>query len=123
MKTKTISTQSQDRAVTVAFANSGEFRSDFCAWLFDNLPIYKEFERQSLAVAARRSHYGARTVMEVVRHNSILIESDGGWKINNNKTPDCARLFAMLNPNHADLFSFRDSSARIAYVPEDRRAA
>ena len=124
MKPEICTTPVQDRAITVAFANSEEFRGDFCAWLVGNLPIYEEFERQSLSVAARRHHYGARTVMEIVRHNSILVDRAGqGWKINNNRTPDCARLFALLNPNHAELFSFRDSSARIAFCPDERRAA
>lgn len=114
MVSKTVTDPATSRILDVAFVHRDEFRADFYGWLVSNLPIYLEFQNQSLAVAARRHHYGARTVMEIVRHNSILADVAGGWKINNNRTPDCARLFALLNPTHAEFFSFRDGTERRA---------
>lgn len=94
-------------------ASGEEFRPDFCNWLSHNLPIYAEFERQALLIAARRDRYSARTIIEVIRHNSTIAEVSGAWKINNNRTPDMARLFSLSHPEHEGFFQLRDSDARL----------
>lgn len=94
------------------------FKPDFIAWLADNLHIYQEFEKRALQVAQHRKHYSARTIVEVMRHDSAIGQLDGGFKINDRHTPDMARLFAMLNPMQAGLFEFRREKATV-----ERRAA
>lgn len=100
-----------DHWLSVVFLNPRDFRGDFYGWLSENQHVFDEFERRSLRVAERRSHYSARTIMEVIRHDSVIGELVGAWKINNNAAPDCARLFAHLHPRHAGLFAFREHRA------------
>lgn len=90
-----------------------DFRNDFPGWLASNQPIYAEFERQARLIASRRNHYSARTIAEVIRHNSQLSEVGGEWKINNNRIPDMARLFSLRNPQHSQLFQLRNSDMRL----------
>jgi hypothetical protein len=87
--------------------NPEQFRPDFYNWLVDNTHIYEEFEKRSLRVAQYRKHYSARTILEVMRHDSAIRELKGDWKINGNYTPCLARLFSLKNTEHKDLFEFR----------------
>lgn len=84
-----------------------EFRPDFPEWLQENSHIYVEFERRALQVAVHRRHYSARTIIEVLRHDSAIKQLSGDFKINGNYVPDMAYLFAQLNPQHCDLFEYR----------------
>lgn len=52
-----------------------------------------------------------RTIFEVIRHDTAIGELRGEFKINNNAAPDCARLFALLHPQHSCLFEFREHKA------------
>lgn len=97
--------------LSVMIANGDQFRADFCAWLRDNGHVFAEFERRALQVAAKRDHYSARTIMEVIRHDTVIGQLSGTFKINNNAAPDCARLFALLHPQHSGLFEFREHKA------------
>ena len=64
-----------------------------------------------VSLSARR--YSARTIAEVIRHNSVMSEQGSQWKINNNRIPDMARLFSVLHPEHEGFFQLRDSDARL----------
>lgn len=97
--------------LTVAQRNADQFRPDFTGWLRENPHVFAEVERRSLQVAARRSHYSMRTIFETIRHDSAIGELGGTYKVNNNMAPDCARLFAMLHPEHSGLFEFREHKA------------
>lgn len=83
------------------------FRPDFPEWMQQNAHIYVEFERRALQVAQHRIHYSARTIVEVMRHDSAIGQLTGEFKINGNYVPDMATLFAQLNPQYGDLFEFR----------------
>jgi hypothetical protein len=78
-----------------------EYSADFAQWCDDNLPIIREFCRQALRVARHgRTHYSARTIIEVIRHESALAEvgsAAADWKINNNRAPDLARAFMRVS--------------------------
>jgi hypothetical protein len=99
------------RALFMAQMNADQFRPDFIPYLRDNLHVYAAFEREALRIAARRTHYSARTIVEVLRHNSALQEHGSEWKLSDWWTPHLARLFALMNPQHAGLFEFRESKA------------
>lgn len=99
------------RAVFMAHMNADKFRPDFIPYLQENLHVYTAFEREALRIAARRTHYSARTIIEVLRHNSALQEHGSEWKLSDWWTPHLARLFALLNPQHQGLFEFRESKA------------
>ena len=104
---------SPTETVNTAQLYAADFREDFPAWLHDNYPIYAEFERQARMIASRRDFYSARTIVEVMRHNSALSDRDGPFRMNNNRTPDLARLFSLIHPEHAGFFQLRDSDARL----------
>lgn len=99
------------RPVFIAQLNAEQFRPDFIPYLRENLHVYSAFEREALRIAARRERYSARTIVEVLRHNSALEEIGSEWKLNDSWTPHLARLFALLNPQCAELFEFRESKA------------
>ena len=92
--------------------HADQFTPAFLAYLPENLHVYDAFEREAMRVAHRGfEHYSARTIIEVLRHNSALAERSGPWKLNDWHTPYLARLFALLNPAFAGLFEFRITKA------------
>jgi hypothetical protein len=95
----------------IAFANKDQFSAEFLEWLPENHHIWIAFEAEALKVLKRGfKHYSARVIVEVLRHHSALAEKpDNGWKINNNIIPYLGRLFALMNPVHANFFEFRQA--------------
>lgn len=93
----------------IAHEHKEQFSDEFLRWLPENAHIWMAFEQEAFKVVrAGFKHYSARTILEFLRHHSALAERNGdGWKINNNFTPYLARLFAILNPNLANLFEYR----------------
>jgi len=98
--------------VQIAELHADHFTHTFLAWLPENLHVFTAFEREAKRVAARGfRHYSARTIIEVLRHNSALAETGGPWKLNDWNTPYLARLFVLAHPEHAGLFEFRATKA------------
>lgn len=96
------------RALFVARLHADRFTHDFLLSLPANLHVYEAFEREALKVVRRgHTHYSARTIVEVLRHNSALADGDVEFKLNDHATPYYARLFTLMNPQHAQLFEFR----------------
>ena len=93
----------------IAHEHKEQFSDEFLRWIPENAHIWIAFEQEAYKVIrAGFKHYSARTIIHVLRHHSALAENgDSGWKINNNISPYLARLFAILNPQHADLFEYR----------------
>lgn len=80
------------------------------AWCRDNPHIVLRFFDEADKVWLRgRKHYSARTIVEVLRHESALreIADTPSWKINNNAIPGLARLYVTVNPGRASLFELR----------------
>lgn len=99
-----------DPVVRLAQAHPDTFLPTFLEYLPNNLHVYRAFKREALRVVHKGfQHYSARTIIEVLRHESALSEDGGEWKLNNNFTPQHARLFALDVPAHADLFEFRSA--------------
>lgn len=85
-----------------------QYREDFADWLSANNHIWLAFVQKADAVWNRgRRHYSARTIVHVLRFESGLHEVGGEWKINNNFTPDMARLYIETYPDRAGLFETR----------------
>src|SRR5205814_1218767 len=91
--------------------HSPELPKGFATWIVDNAHVYDAFEREALSVAQRRDRYSARTIIEFLRHHTLLAEAGEGWKLDNDMAPGLARLFAILNPKHKGLFEFRERHA------------
>ena len=66
----------------------------FFHWLPKNRKVYREFERRSLQMARTgRKRYSARTIIEIMRWDSDIADSEKTFKINDHSTPGMARLF------------------------------
>ena len=99
-------------AVELAQANRATFTDEFLEYLPANLHVYEAFRRETLRVIARGfKHYSARTIIEVLRHNSALEQVGGPWKLNDHNTPYLARLFDLEYPEHIGLFVYRATKA------------
>lgn len=91
------------------------YSPEFPQWLAANGHIWRAFEYQANRVWDRgRRHYSARTLIEVLRHESMLAEVGGMFKINNAAAPNLARLYAELHPDRACLFETRQNAKRAA---------
>lgn len=107
-----VSIPAAKRSLLVALQHAEQFTPAFLAYLPEHLHVYEAFERETMRVVRRgHDHYSARTIIEVLRHNSALAERAGPWKLNDWHTPYLARLFALLNPAFASLFDFRITKA------------
>lgn len=85
------------------------FRPEFAEWLSDNWTLFEAFEREARRVhRIGREHYGANTIIEYLRHQTTLADKDGQFKLNDRFTSSIARLFALMNPDCANLFEFRE---------------
>lgn len=85
------------------------FTDGFADWISINDHIWKAFVSEAGKVYNQgRRHYSARTIVEVLRHNSTLREASGEWKINNNRVPDMARLYMKHFPERDGFFQLRD---------------
>lgn len=98
-------------------AHKSQFRADFPAWLAENAHVFHAFCREADRIWHRgRSHYSARTILEVLRHESALSDTDPQFRLNNNSAPDMARLYTLLHPERVGFFETRHQfgSARAA---------
>jgi hypothetical protein len=101
-------------ALSIILKNPDYFQPGFVQWLDENHHVYQDFERRALAVSRHRNHYSARTIVEVMRHDSVISESCGVFKLNNRFIPDLGRLFMLKNPIHDGMFETRQSDRRAA---------
>jgi hypothetical protein len=77
-------------------------------WFISNWHIVKAFESIALRLISRgRGHYSARTIVEVLVHDSLMREVGGTFKIGNDNAPDLARVFVILHPHHVDFWEYR----------------
>lgn len=84
-------------------------REGFAAWLALNYRLWQCFERNANAIWDRgRRHYSARTLWEVMRHETALAEVDPTFKLNNNHAPSMARLYLALYPEREGFFETRE---------------
>jgi len=93
-----------------------KYPDGFFRWLQANARIYTEFERRALCMArAGRKHYSARTIVEAIRWNTDLQDSDSIFKINGNYVPGMARLFMETHDEqYPGFFQLRDSLGQAA---------
>lgn len=77
-------------------------------WFDGNWHIVEAFEESALElITIGREHYSARTIVEVLVHESVLKEVEGRFKIGNDNAPDLARVFVVLHPEHVDFWEYR----------------
>jgi len=70
--------------------------------------VWNLFVREADKVrASGRDHYGARTIMEVIRHHQVIDAGNREFVINNNWQADLARAYMRLR-NCPGFFETRD---------------
>lgn len=101
-----------DQVLTFVSQHPNLFPTTGLSWLQANWHVVQAFEREALAViAAGRTHYSARTIVENLVHQSVVREREGVFKIGNHHAPDLARVFVVLHPEWVDFFEYRRDNA------------
>lgn len=96
------------RAMITAMVLSDRLADGFVVWLVNNRHVWRRFEQEALKIWNRgRDHYSARTIGEVLRHESALADDDQAYKLNDHIWPDLARLFLECHPACAGFFETR----------------
>ncbi len=84
------------------------YPDNFFRWLPNNSHIYREFKKRALQMARRRLRYSARTIVEVIRWETDLEDTETGFKINDHYTPGMAKLWmATQGEKHPKFFEIR----------------
>lgn len=89
------------------------FRAFVAAMQASDGALYTLFERFTMdAVAAGRNKFGAEMVYNRMRwYTSVEARASADtYRLNNNYKPLLARLFAIIHPEHADIFEYRESA-------------
>ena len=77
-------------------------------WFINNWHVVEAFETVALRlISMGRKHYSARTIVEVLVHQSNVREINGEFKIGNDNAPDLARVFVVLHPEWVDFWEYR----------------
>ena len=101
--------------IDIVRANKSKFRGDFLDWMADNGHVYLAFEERANRLwDCGRTHFGAKSIVEHIRFDTAISEVGGEFKVNNTFTSSMARLYALLNPSRASLFTLRASEIRCA---------
>jgi len=87
-------------------------------YLRENPVFWRVFCDEAFAMIHRgREHYGHKTIVEYLRHESARFGPDPeGFKVNNNYAATFARVFEVTYPEHRGFFRLRHR------VSEHRRA-
>jgi hypothetical protein len=90
---------------------SDTYPAGFWRWLAENEHIYDAFKIEAIRMALTgRERYSARTIVELLRWQSDLKDSDVTFKINGNYVPGMARLFmSEFGHKFPKFFALRDS--------------
>lgn len=94
----------------LAIVRAGAFRCDVYRWLLDprNVDVWRRFEQEANRVwRTGRRHYGARTIVEVLRHETLAADASADFKINDHHAPVLARLWTFLYPEREGFFELR----------------
>ena len=93
-----------------------EFEDDgypvnFWRWLRTNKHVYRAFKIYAFRMAMKgRTRYGAKTIVEVLRYETDLKDTEKTFKLNNNYTSGMARLFmSEYGQKYPGFFRLRDS--------------
>ena len=102
-------------AMFLVAQDDANYRADFKEWLSRNFHVYLAFEELAVNVFNKGfKRYSSKTIVETIRYHSSIKELSSQFRINNNTTPDLARLFDAMNPRMAGMFEFRLNSQHAA---------
>jgi len=95
-------------------ASDYDYSTSFISWLGKNPAIWQMFTQKAL-YAFRGDHkqrFGAKAILEILRWESFVSDSDITFKINNNYASDMARLVMDCKPEMRGYFRIRGSEHR-----------
>jgi hypothetical protein len=97
------------QAAFISFIDSSpQFFKKDKAWFINNWHVVEAFESTALKLIDNgRQHYSARTIVEVLVHQSAIREINGDFKIGNDSAPDLARAFVVLHPERVNFWEYR----------------
>jgi hypothetical protein len=107
----------RDTLRTIVHCRPELFRAEFAGWLEENWAVWDAFHRQADRIwNSGRRHYSARTIIEWLRHETMVAEQNGQWKLNNSFVPDLARLYGCFQPEREGFFErrYQHSAVRAA---------
>ena len=82
--------------------------SEGAEWFRLNWHVVQAFEAVTLVLINKgRKHYSSRTILEVLRHESLLRGAEDNFKLNNNHAPDLARAFVVCHLEYIDFWEYR----------------
>ena len=76
-------------------------------WLPENGEVYRLFEASARAVAQKREHFGARCILEKIRFDFAVRETNSAFEVNNNLGGLLSRHFTLINPRYEGFFQER----------------
>ena len=84
---------------------------NFWRWLNNNGPVYHAFKSYAFRMARLgRKRYSAKTIVERIRWDTDISDSEKTFKINNSYTSGMARLFMYQHgEKYPGFFKLRDS--------------
>jgi len=96
-------------ALIMEYSSVAGLREDEAVNLLDNHELNDAFFQEAHKVAGKRDHYSAYTIVEVLRHNTIVEDnSQLEFKISNNMKPALGRIANALFPALNGLFTFKE---------------
>lgn len=86
----------------------GDFSAGFRQWLNFNEIIWHEYEEiVARLIKKGRKHFSSMAIIDYIRLNTALNDTDIMFKINNNTAPDLSRFYMLVHPEHDGFFELR----------------
>lgn len=91
-----------------------DYREDFVLWLGENPHIWHSFAKKTLEANSfkHKQRFSARTIIELLRWETMLQEEGAAFKINNTYCADLSRLLMDCKPELKGYFQIRGSTIR-----------
>lgn len=94
------------------------FRDGFASWIDANFHVWSQFEAEAYRVwLTGRKRYSAHTVIEYLRHYTLVADKDAEFKLNEKWSSSIARLYAVMHPAQRDFFEFRERRHSVVERP------
>lgn len=97
----------EKKSVIIRYARNTSLTGEQAERLADNLPIVRAFITEAHLIAKKRNHYSARTIVEFIRHHTLLSDDCPEYKINDHLVPLLSRISMEMFPAINGLFNTR----------------
>lgn len=95
-------------------SNADQFRVGFLDYIDQNWHLWEGFETRAFQMSKTgRTHYSAKTIIQVLRFHTDLAETDSEFKVNDKWAADFGRLFMLRHTKHRGFFKTKVSEHRV----------